>query len=369
MSTAMKSKAPAAAESWSNWLEQLDQLQEERAEITGLAEARQRMEGAQRRIQHLCDKAWNNHLTPGDLDRDAVRGDEAARNVRAVVRGENGDYDAAAAHLLEILRRAMQSSDWGIQSEERRAVVTYLMTNLRDAVTALEQARDEVAGLEQARGEVDQRLEALEAKAPKASASSLAALRKERDAAAAERDRIAKTLGNMTADDSPLALAKEAEKDAQDRLDEAEALLAMGEAAADDVKAAKSEADKARKALEQKQADHRSQEAARRGMSRKLEQADSRLETLSRAYHQALGRMRHADLAALEGEMVAEIERIAQQRLQALAEIYADLEEAEPGSSYGPARLEVTLPYLHYHREADLLNRDGLMISAYGREE
>ncbi len=173
----------------------------------------------------------------------------------------------------------------------------------------------------------------------------------------------------MTADDSPLALAREAEQAAQERLDEAEALLAMGEANDEDVKAAKTEADRAREALAQKQADHRSQDAARRGMSRKLEQADSRLETLNRAYRQALGRVRHADLAALEGEMVKEIERIAQQRLQALADIYADLEEAEPGSSYGPAQLEMKLPHLHHHPEADMLNGHGLTITAYGREE
>lgn len=368
MPLAAKKEERAAAKSWTAWLEQLDQLQEERAGITGLDEARQRLERAQYLIQYLAGKAWNSGAFPADLDNAAMRGGEDAQNVRAVVRGEEGDHGAAATHLLELMSRAARSFDWDSQSEERRTFVAELSSGLRDAAQHLEETRDEVAALEQARSEVDQRLEALEAKAPKASASSLAAMRKERDAAAEERDRIARALGNVTADDSPLALARDAERAATERLEEAQALLAMGEAPDAEVKAAKAEAEKARQALEERQAEHRSQDAGRRGLARKLEQAESRLETLSRAYRQALGRLRHHELATLESELVADLERIATKRLKAMAEIYADLEEAEPDSDYGRARIKIALPYLHHHPDADEL-RLGLTITAHGREE
>ncbi|APX94293.1 hypothetical protein BWR19_15875 [Halomonas sp. 1513] len=367
MMAAIKGKAAATADSWSAWLDQLDHLQEERAEITGMADANQRLEGAQRRINYLCGQAWNSSLMPADLDRAAMRGDESAQNVRAVLRGENGDPGAAATHLLGLLSRATHSLDWRNQSQERRAFIQDLATKLREALAALEKGRDDVARLEQIRGEVDQRLEDLEAKAPKASASSLASLLKERDAATKDRERLVAALNNMTADDSPLSLAREAERAAQERFEEAEALLAMGEANAEEVKAAKAEADKASKSLEQKQAEHRSQDAARRGMARKLEQADSRLETLSRAYRQALGRVRHAELADLEGKLVEQVEAL-EEHLAGMGRIYADLEEAEPESSYGRAVIEIKLPYLHHHPRADELH-NGLTITAHGREE
>lgn len=166
-----------------------------------------------------------------------------------------------------------------------------------------------------------------------------------------------------TADDSPLAMAREAERTAQERLEEAEALLAMGEATADQLKAAQAEAKKAGQALEQQQAEHRRQDAARRGLTRKREEADSRLETLSRAYRQALARVRHAELAALESELVADLERIAHDRLHKMAAIYADLEDAEPGSDYGRATLEVKMPHLHHHERASELNAHGLSLA------
>lgn len=370
MTTASKSKAPAAAESWGQWLEQVDQLQAERAEITGIEDARKQLEGAQRRVQYLCGQAWNSAHMPGDLSGSALRGDEAAQNVRAVVRGEAsdpGDPLAAAAHLRDLISRARRSMDWGNQPEDRRAFLVDLAGNLSDAAVTLERARDEVAELEEARAEVDQRLEDLEEKAPKASASSLEALRKECEAAAGERDRIAAALKNLTADDSPLALARESEQAAQERLDEAEALLAIGEAKPDEVKAAQAEAKKAATALEARREEHRSQEAARRGMTRKLEEAESRLETLTRAHRQAVTRVRSADLAAREAALV-EHAKAFQEHLADLARIHADLEEAQPGSIYGPARLEVKMPTLHHHPEGDMINAHGLEVTAAGEE-
>ncbi|EWG99901.1 hypothetical protein, partial [Halomonas sp. BC04] len=176
-------------------------------------------------------------------------------------------------------------------------------------------------------------------------------------------------LANMTSDDSPLASAREAERTAQDRLEEVEALLAMGEGTPEEAKAAQAEAKKAAQALDKQQAEHRRQEAARRGLTRKLEGAEAQLETLGRAYRQALGRLRHAELAALESELVADFERIAAERLKALAGIHADLEEAEPGSDYGRAAMDIKLPHLHHHAEADSINRHGLTITTGGREE
>ncbi|MDR5904002.1 hypothetical protein [Franzmannia qiaohouensis] len=365
MTATVKSKATAAADSWTAWLEQLEQLQAERAETAGLHDARQRLERARSGIQFLIDKAWNNSLTPIDLDRAAMRGDESAQNARAVLRGdsdEGGDHHAAATFLLGLLSKASRRDDWKNQPEERRTFITGLETNLRDAIATLEQANGEVTDLEQARAAVDQRLEALEKKAPKVSASSLALLGKERDAAAEQRDRLAAALESLAADDSPLALAREAERTAQERLEEAEALVAMGEANTEEEKAAREEAKRASQALEQQQAEHRRQEAARRGMARKLEQADSHLDTLSRAYREALARVRHAELAALETELVADLEALASDRLARLAQIYRDLAEAEPGNDYGTAVMKVKLPHFYHHERRSELNSAGLVL-------
>ncbi|MFG6178537.1 hypothetical protein ACGTN6_14965 [Halomonas sp. THAF12] len=353
MTTTTKTKAPASAESWAQWLEEMDALQAERAEIVGLGEAREAQTRAENHARHVIrlanqTDALRFHHSPDETDHDTLH---------SLVRS----IGSAAA-------KTQQADGWKIQPRERQQAIVELVRRASEATDQLEESRPRVAELEEARAEVEQRLEVLEGQAPKASASGLASLRKERDAALNERDRVARALDSMTADDSPLAMAREAERSAQERLEEAEALVAMGEASTEEAKAAQAEAKKAAQAHEKQQAEHRRQDAAHRGLARKLEEADNRLETLSRAHRQALGRVRHAELAALESELVADLERIAAERLDALARIHDDLEEAEPGHNYGPARIELKLPTLHHHPDADSL-RHGLTITAHGREE
>jgi len=352
--TASKSKTPPA-ESWSAWLDQLDQLQHERAEITGQADARERLTRASNLARHVIGLAVNNAHYPGRFEHSAAEDD--TETLMELMEQIHHD-----------MKRASKAVNWHDQSAERQAYIKTLTSKAGQAIRDLESAAAEVRDLEQARAEADQRIESLEKAAPKASATSLAALRKERDAAADECDRITRTLDALTADDSPLTLAHEGEQAARERLEEAEALLALGEANAEDVKAARAEADKARKALEEREAERRTQDAARRGMARKREQAESKRATLDRAYRHALGRVRHADLAALESELVTDLERLATDHLKALAEIYADLEEAEPGADYGKAVIDVKLPHLYHHPERDTI-RFGLTITANGRGE
>ncbi len=351
MLAAFKNKSAA---SWSTWLKQLDEIQAEREEITGLEEARKDLERAENHARFVIGLA-NQSPAMGNFYHTS---DEQDRATLLDLMGQ----------IAGMASKVRSFSAFSSQTREYQESVIALDTRSRQAAASIREAAATVEELEGVRAEVEERLEALKQKAPKASASGLAELRKERDTVATERDRIAAALDNFTADDSPLALAREAERAATERLEEAEALLALGEADGEEVKAAKAAAEKARQALEKRQAEHRSQEAARRGMARKLEQADSHLDALNRSYREVLARVRDAELAALESELVTELERVAGDRLKKLAEIYADLEEAFPGSSYGRALLEIRLPHLYHHAERDLLNR-GLTITAYGREE
>ncbi|MEC8918507.1 MAG: hypothetical protein VX796_12955 [Pseudomonadota bacterium] len=217
---------------------------------------------------------------------------------------------------------------------------------------------DATATLERLNGEreaIQAEIADLEQQAPKASASTLGDLRREASTAEEERDRITTALRNMEQEDGPLRLAQDAERTASERLDEAEALAAMGEADGSAVKTAKADASKATATLEKEREEHRKLEAARRGLQRKLEDAESHLATVLAVYRTALDRVRQADLAARETALVEKLTSLSED-LADLDRIYQDLEEATPTASYDRAVLNVELPYLYHHARRDVLN-------------
>lgn len=344
-------------ESWSAWLESLDTLQAERAEIT-TADPADRLKHAENRIRHLCGIAWRSVEFPLNLDHAATRGDEDAYNVRAVIRHEEGDHAAAARYLLNLIHRAQRATNWPEQSAERKALAGDIAREFADLLPMAVEAANELDEAEQTRAAVDERITDLQAQAPQATPDSVAALHKELEAAQDERNRIAQAIANLTADDSALSLAREAEQHAQERLEEAEALLAMGEIKDTEIKSAKATATKASKALEEAQGDHRRQEAARRGLARKLEAAESRQEAIARVYRSALSALRHRELEAEEEGLLADVERI-KSRVGKLAAIHRDLEEAEPGSSYRGTTVEIKLPTLYHHADHGTVEIEG----------
>jgi len=362
---ATATKKSTTAESWFAWLDELDALHRERAEVAGVGDAREDLEKARHRIRFLCGKAWESADTPANLDGSAMRGDADALNVRAVVRGEEeGDHAAAARALLALLSHARKTVDYRAQSADRRAFIESLAQDLGEARAQLETAADTLADLEARRDEIDTRTKAHEAKAPKVSESALVSLRKERDSATTERERLEARLAELEGDGAALDVAGSAEREARARLDEAEALLALGEGGEAEAKAARGAAEEARQALEEAKEGHRRQEAARRGLARKAEEAQARADTLTRVYRRALGMLRLGELATAEAQLVESVRGLSE-HLATLARIHADLEEAEPGTSYGPARLEVKLPHLYRAPEGEGLH-DRITITPHG---
>lgn len=343
-----KSKAPANADTWTHWLTQLDALQAESAELSGLSAAREALARAENHARYVIRLA-NQATLPGRFYHDP---DEQDRPRLAELMRQ----------VSNMATKAREARSFTAQPREYQSAANELYRRAAEARDALAEAEENAAELEQARAELEERREAIEAEAPKATPAALATLRKEWEATTAERDRIRRTVDGMAHDDSALTLAAESEKAARERLEEAEALLAMGESGKGEVTNARAAAEKARTAHAEQQAEHARQDAARRGLSRKLEEVENRAEGLGRAYRQALGRVREAELSALEQSLVSDLEHLLAERLEAMAAIYADLEEAHPGAVYGPAAATVTLPHLHHHERQDELNGASLEI-------
>lgn len=120
----------------------------------------------------------------------------------------------------------------------------------------------------------------------------------------AEKDRIAARLHSLEADDGALDKAKREADTAREQLEEAEAVVILGDADVESVKAAKGAADKGQKALDEAETSFRQQQAVRRGLSRKLEEATTYHDTLENSYNQAVIRIRGVDLATHEAALV-----------------------------------------------------------------
>ncbi|MEQ5803325.1 hypothetical protein [Halomonas sp. H10-9-1] len=168
--------------------------------------------------------------------------------------------------------------------------------------------------------------------------------------------------------DRLLEKAKQHADAAREQLEEAEALAVLGETDPEAVKASKVAADKGQKILEEADAAYRQQQAARRGLARKLEEATTYHDILANTYNQAVIRIRSVDLATREAALVKHAEAF-QEHLADLARIYADLEGAQPHASYGRAILEIRMPTLHHHHDADEINRARFIVTPTGREE
>ncbi|RCV90501.1 hypothetical protein [Billgrantia montanilacus] len=357
MATATKSKITTRTfASWGDWFETLKAKQAELAEVPGIGKVQDEVKRARNGLEHAIRSANGSGAMPLRAYHYTIQGDETSE-----------DMAAEAKRLADILSQILRANNRHANPERdqfARATLSAISVHLE----ALNEATTELERLTTRREALAAELEAIEGKAPKASASTLGDMRKEVENAEGERDRIETTLRNMDSDEGPLQLSQDAERAAMERLEEAEALAAMGEAGSDEVKDAKEAAAKAADALAKEQKQYRDMVAARRGLERKLEGADQTLATVRSVYHTALDRVRQADLAARESALVEKIEAMRDD-LADLDRIYADLEEANPEASYGRARLTATMPYLHHHPSRDLFNSNGLEVTAAGIEE
>lgn len=354
--TTAKTKSSARTfTSWTEWFEAVAAKKAELAEVTGIGEALQAQDRAVAGLKYAIRSANGSPLMPMRAYHYHFQDNETPEELAT-----------EALNLAEVLNRIIRASDRHTDPD-RVEFARKTLGAIHDHRDALGEASAELESLTGQRDAVLVELEALEEQAPKASAASLGDMRKQVEAAEAEQDRIAAVREHMDGDSGPLNLAEESERAARERLEEAEALAALGEAASEDVKAARSAASKAADALAKEQAERRQMANARRGLERKRENAEQALATVQKVYRAALDRVRQADLAAREAALVTKIEELRDD-LADLDRIYADLEDATPEASYGRARLTVTMPYLHHHADRDLFNGQGVEITAAGRE-
>lgn len=343
MSNATKRKTFAT---WQDWHEAMSAKRDELTRITGGGQAREARGRARNGLEHAIREANGSHHLSAKAYQYTFQGDETPEDIRE-------EAGRLASLLSQVLASTARKS-----APDRYEYATSRVERIRELSATFDEATDTLARLNGEREAVRAEIEDLEQQAPKASASTLDDLRREAGAAEEERDRIATALHKMERDDGPLRLAQDAERTASERLDEAEALATIGEADGNEVKAAKAAAEKATATLEKEREEHRKLEAARRGLQRKLEDAESHLSTIQAVYRTALDRVRQADLAAREATLVEKIAALSED-LAELDRIYQDLEEANPEASYNAARLDVKLPYLHHHPHRDLFNTSG----------
>ncbi|SOC56484.1 hypothetical protein SAMN05421509_10780 [Chromohalobacter canadensis] len=330
-------------DTWQEWHEAMNTKRGELAEIKGVGEARELRDRACGGLEHAIREANGSQHLSANTYHYTFQGDETPEAIRE-----------EAGRLVPLLKQVMATTDRKM-NPARYEYAASRMERIQELGAMFDDATVTLERLNSARKAIQAEVEDLEEQAPKASASTLDDLRREADAAEEERDRIAVALRNVERDDGPLRLAQDAERTASERLDEAEALAAIGEADGSEVKAAKAGASKAATTLEKEREEHRKLEAARRGLQRKLEDAESHLTTVKAVYRTALNRVRQADLAARETALVEKLTSLSED-LADLDRIYQDLEEADPKAHYGKAVLTVQLPFLHHHARRDVLN-------------
>jgi len=343
MSNATKRKTFAT---WQDWHDAMSAKRDALNRITGGGQAREALDRARNGLEHAIREANGSNHLPAKAYQYTFQCGETPEDIRE-----------EAGRLASLLSR-VRASTARKNDPARYEYATSRVERIRELSATFDEATDTLARLNSEREAVRAEIEDLEQQAPKASASTLDDLRREAGAAEEERDRIATALRNMERDDGPLRLAQDAERTASERLDEAEALAAIGEADGNEVKTAKAAADKAAATLEKEREEHRKLEAARRGLQRKLEDSESHLSTVQAVYRTALDRVRQADLAAREASLVEKVAALSED-LADLDRIYQDLEEANPETSYNAARLDVKLPHLHHHPHRDLFNTSG----------
>lgn len=330
-------------ETWQDWHEAMNAKRSELAEINGVGEARELRDRACSGLGHAIREANGSQHLSANTYHYTFQGDESLADIRA-----------EAGRLVSLLNRIMAATNRKADPA-RHEYAASRIERIRELGAMFDDATATLEHLDGEREAIQAEIADLEQQAPKASASTLSDLRREASTAEEERDRIATALRNMEQDDGPLRLAQDAERTASERLDEAEALAAIGEADGSEVKAAKAGASKAAATLEKEREEHRKLEAARRGLQRKLEDAESHLATVLAVYRTALDRVRQADLAARETALVEKLTSLSED-LADLDRIYQDLEETDPKAHYGKAVLTVQLPFLHHHARRDVLN-------------
>lgn len=337
------------SQEWAEWFSKVKAKRQEVRGLVGLGAAQAEHEMADNGLAYLTEKIGSSLPIANRLPNPISRQHD-----------EVIDYLNQQLAALDQAVRARRNID-----ADRREQYRIWLKELREAKQRLQAASASLAEMQEWKDQLGDELQALEDEAPKASNAVLTAMAQEMDEAGAEKRRIQTAIDTIGAHDGALEKARKAASEAEDRVAEAEALAAMGEASPEEVKAANAASAKARTQAEKQHAELRRAEAARRGLARKLESAASLAEEVQEVYHQALIHVRTEELADREAKLVSRLMAVRED-LADMERIYSDLEDAQPGTSYGPARVEVKLPHLHQHPEHELLNSWPLELSGAG---
>ncbi|KAA0017145.1 hypothetical protein F0A16_14160 [Salinicola corii] len=319
-------KSKKATDEWAAWYQTVKAKRDELSEAdSSLSEAKKEREASQH--------ALTFHV----------------RNARHMTSREIGE-EPSAQDIQALMTRLEQLASSGPKTQKGEEAQAYLH-NVQQAYQNLQQAGE----AQQAAGELkDERAESLakvEGRIPKATATTLEIIQKDMDEAQAYRDGIAEKLASLEGESGSLTTAAQEAVAAQEKLEELEALAAIGYGDETETKAANTQHAKARTQVEKAQADVSRHQALQRGLRRKLSEANVSLAHLELAYSAAATHVHGEKLAQLETHLV---EYLTGSDLTCLLEEIGRhrraLEEAQPGASYGlPPEVTVELPVLYFH--------------------
>lgn len=323
-------KSKKATDEWAAWYQTVKTARDELSKAdSGLAEAKKDREALQYTLRFHAHKA--SYLTP------------------MVIGEEPSDQDIQA--LIARLERLASKRPKMQIGEEAQAY----LHNVQQAKQELQQAEAGQQSASELRDERAQSLAKIEKGIPKATATTLDTIKKDMDEAQAYRDGIAEKLASLESESGSLSTAAQEATVAQEKLEELEALAAIGYGDETETKAATTQHAKARTQVEKAQADVSRHQALQRGLRRKLSEANVSLAHLELAHRAAATHVHGEKLAQLETHLVEYL--TGSDLTWLLAEIgrhWRALEEAQPGASYGSApEIEIKLPIMYFHSDRD----------------
>lgn len=260
-----------------------------------------------------------------------------------------------ALSQLQVQRRAHVSND-------QLALWAHHAKALSLAEQALQSAQQTVDELAEQSAQLKQELADLDTKQPKADERALELFSAEMADAEAEQARIEQilySLGGEVTDDSAQAELEAA----QSKLDELEALAALGENTNAEQKTAQATLTRAKNKAQAELEEANRKASARRGLERKLKAQGEQVAEL--------GKMRDQIALLFHGERLAQqeqelIDYLLDGKLTKLMGAIRDtrekMTELTPGGRYLLDPLEITLPHIYLADERDTLSRSKLSI-------
>lgn len=321
-------KSKKATDEWAAWYQTVKAKRDELSEAdSALSEAKKEREASQHALRFHAHKA--SYLTS------MVIGEEPSEQ----------DIQALIARLEHLASKRPKTQ----KGEEAQAY----LHDVQQAHQNLQRDEEEQQAAIGLREERAQSLAKVERRNPKATASTLDTIKKDMDEAQAYRDGIAEKLAILEGESGSLTTAAQEAVAAQEKLEELEALAAIGYGDETETKAANTQHAKARTQVEKAQADVSRHQALQRGLRRKLSEANVSLAHLELAHRAAATHVHGEKLTQLETHLVEYL--TGSDLTWLLAEIGRHrraLEEAQPGASYGPApEIGIKFPIMYFHSE------------------